>query len=208
MALRGTIAVARCQCGFHGGIILTQPPGKALQLAPGTGEHPLEPGFQTLGSPLPHHLCKGLRVGGQRREERIGLLDLEELALLGLGALLRTAEQALRHLAGGQRRWSRWAGSRCSRGAAFAAQLAVPPGGQYPSHAPVPPTEALGAHLVPELCRAVLPGLPALPQIHPIPCETTAIAGATFPFRETLLRAQWRKVRCGTPTCCATTAQV
>src|SRR5438552_17303266 len=188
MALRGTIAVARCQCGFHGGIILTQPPGKALQLAPGTGEPPLEPGFQTLGSPLPHHLCKGVRVGGQRRETRIGLLDLEELALLGLGALLRTAEQAIRHLAGGQRRWSRWAGSRCSRGAAFAAQLAVPPGGQYPSHAPVPPTEALGAHLVPELRRAVLPGLPALLEIRPIRRDTTAIARTASALGEALAR--------------------
>src|SRR5438093_10151051 len=48
-----------------------QPPGKALQLAPGTGEPPLEPGFQTLGSPLPHHLCKGLRVG-RSEERRVG----------------------------------------------------------------------------------------------------------------------------------------
>ena len=26
---------------------------------------------------FPHHPCKGLRMGGQRREQRVGLLDLE-----------------------------------------------------------------------------------------------------------------------------------
>src|SRR5262249_16401013 len=136
----------------------------------------------------PHHLCKGLRVRSQGREERIGLLDLCERALLRLRALRRTAEQARRHLASGQRWGRRWAGSCCSRGAAWVAQLAVPPGGQDPRHAPVPPTAALGAHLVPELRRAVLSGLPALLEIHPIRRDTTAIARAPLAFGEALAR--------------------
>ena len=115
MALRGAIAIGPRQRRFHCGIVLTQPLGKALQLTPGAGEHPRQLGIEPFGGPLPHHLCEGLRVRGQRREERIGLLDLEELGLLGLGTLLRTAEQAIRHLAGGHRRGRRWAGNRCRR---------------------------------------------------------------------------------------------
>src|SRR5262249_59131985 len=185
MALRGAIAVGRCQCCWHRRIILAEALGKALQLPPGAGKDPFEPGLQPLRGPLAHHPRKGLRMGGQCREERIGLLDLEQLGLLGLSPLVRTAEQAIRHLASGQC----W-GCRSRRGLwpTFAPSLARTPGGQHTRHAPVPPTEALSAHLVPELRRTVLPGLPALPQIRPIPCETTAIAGATFPFRETLLR--------------------
>ena len=81
MALGGAIAIGRCQRGFHCGIVLTQPLGKTFQLAPGTGEHARHPGIEAFRGSLPHHLRKGLRVPGQRREERIGLLDLEELGL-------------------------------------------------------------------------------------------------------------------------------
>src|SRR5438874_5177304 len=105
MALRRTIAVRPRQRGFYRRIVLTESLGKTLQLTPGTGKDSLEPGLEPLGSPLPHHLRESLGVRGQSREERIGLLDLCELALLGLRALRRTAEQAIRHLAGGQRRW-------------------------------------------------------------------------------------------------------
>ena len=92
MALRGAITIGRCQRGFYRRIVLTESLGKTLQLTPGTGKDSLEPGLEPLGSPLPHHLRKSLCVRGQRREERIGLLDLCELALLGLRALRRTAE--------------------------------------------------------------------------------------------------------------------
>jgi len=68
----------------------------------------------------------------------------------------------------------------------FAPDLPLAPGGQDPGHTPVSPTEALGAHLVPELRRAVFPGLPALPQIRPIPCEAAPVAGATSPLGEPL----------------------
>ncbi len=40
------------------------------------GEHALQPGVEPFCCPLPHHLHKGLRVGGQCREEWISLLDL------------------------------------------------------------------------------------------------------------------------------------
>ena len=45
-----------------------------------------------------------LRVADQCHEERIGVLDLIELALLRRRPLLRTAEQAIGHLASRQRR--------------------------------------------------------------------------------------------------------
>ena len=190
MALGGTSAIARCQRGFYCGIVLMKPLSKTLQLTAWTGEHPRHPGIEPLGGPLPYHLCKGLRVPGQHREERIGLLDLEELDLLSRRALVRTAEQAIGQLTGRQRRrrWGRRSGPRGLR-PTFVPDLTLPPGGQHPGHAPVSPMEALGAHLVPELRRALLPGLPALPEIGSIRCETTAIAGAPFALGEPLPRA-------------------
>src|SRR5262249_44172806 len=111
-------------------------------------------------------------------------------ALLRLRALRRTAEHAIGHLASRQRRGS-WGCRSHRRGLwpTFASSLARTPGGQDTRHAPVPPTEALGAHLVPELRRAVLPGLPALPQIGSIRCEATAIARTAFALGEALPRA-------------------
>jgi hypothetical protein len=189
MALGGAIAVTRRQRGFHCGIVLTQPLGKAFQLTPGTGKHPRYPGIEPFGGQLPHHLRKSLCMGSHGREERIGLLDLEELGLLGFRTHVRTPEQAVRHLASGQRRGRR-RGRRCCGGlwSAAAPNLTLPPGSQHAGHAPVPPTEALGAQLMPQMGRTVLPGLPVLPQIRPILCETTAIAGATFALGEALPR--------------------
>src|SRR5262249_11143160 len=63
---------------------------------------------------------------------------------------------------------------------ASAPELTLPPRRQHPGHAPVPPTEALDAHLVPELRRTVLASLPALPQIRPIRREATAVARAAL----------------------------
>src|SRR3989442_10968803 len=97
MPLRGAIAVGPYQRGFHSGIVLAKPLGKALQLTAWTGEGPLEPGLQPLRGPLPHQPCKGLRVGGKGCNQRIGLLDLEQLGLLGFRTRVRTAEQAIRH---------------------------------------------------------------------------------------------------------------
>src|SRR5262249_56145244 len=107
MALGGAIAIGPRQGGFHRSIVLAEPLGKTLQLPPGAGKDPFEPGLQTLRGPLAHHLRKGLRVGGQRREEWTGLLDLEQLGLLGLGPFVRTAEQAGGRLAGPHRRGPR-----------------------------------------------------------------------------------------------------
>ena len=56
----------------------------------------------------------------------------------------------------------------------------VAPEDQYTSHAPVPPTAALGEQLVPELRRTVLAALPALPEIRPIWRKTTAVAHTAF----------------------------
>src|SRR5207245_2458449 len=62
--------------------------------------------------------------------------------------------------------------------------LALTPGRQHAGHAPVRPPEALGAQLVPQLRRTVLPGLPALPEIRPIRIAATAIPGAAFALGE------------------------